>query len=327
VQEEKKPAEPPPGRHIPVRGREYNVPEADQDRAKKYIDTALTLNMEGDNAKAMKNLTEGLSLNPNLINDAYFTNIAASVTGLDGDAAIQMIVDRDERKRFASAAEQVKKTRRVEQHLSEAKQSTWGDVWWELGIYSLIIIIGPILTTLVTAEMAKNFINSIPPNSAEISARIQKASASFATISFISLLPVGITSGIVGVGSLLLQTVLIHFVSKSLGGIGTWRHLIQVLLGFYNKWVPIVFFISYITIAVAFVSYFSPIIFCFVIVLVILLLYILFNTSGKIGTAYDFGAAKGCMALIGSYVVVLILNAVLGYVLAQIFGVALNQLL
>ncbi len=319
--------EPTSNKLVPVKGREYKVSPRDVTRAREYTDAALSLNIGGDNAKAMKSLTEGLSLNPNLINDAFFTNVAAAVTGLDNDAAVQMIIDRDQRKQFTSAAEQAKKDRRVEQHLSEAKQSSWGDVWWELGIYSLVIIIGPILATLVSAEMAKQFIASIPPKSADISAQIQTASTSLASISFLSLLPVGIVSGLIGVGSLLFQTVLIHYLSKSLGGTGTWRHLIQVLLSFYNKWFPILFFIGYITIAVAFVSYFSPIVLCLVIALVILSLYVSGQTSSKIGVAYDFGAAKGCMALIGSFLVVFVLNAVLGFVLAQVFGANLNRFL
>lgn len=76
----------------PICGREYQVPKEARERAAKAVDAALSYNLAGDDAKAMKNLTEAISLNPNLINDAYFNSITAGVTGLDGDAAMDMIL-------------------------------------------------------------------------------------------------------------------------------------------------------------------------------------------------------------------------------------------
>src|SRR5664279_200866 len=146
------PETPPPT--TVVRGRLYNVAKEDQTRAKQYLDAALSLNINGDNAKAMRNLTEALSLNPNLINDQYFNNVAGSVTGLDGDAAAQMIIDRNQRKEFTQSAARVQKDRRLEQHMSEAKTATWTDVWFEVIVYALIVIIGPIGVVLVTGESA-----------------------------------------------------------------------------------------------------------------------------------------------------------------------------
>ena len=229
-----------------VRGRQYNVLKPDQDRAKQYTDAALSLNIEGNNAKAMKSLTEALSLNPNLINDSYFSGVANAVTGLDGDAAIQMIVDRDERKRFTETASKDQKNRRVEKHMGEALQSTWTDFWFELIVYSLIVIIGPIFATLVLTEMTNNLINTIAQSTAALPPEVQAMQASLAGISAASLLPIGIVSGLTGIFSLLLQTVLIHFLAKMLGGTGTWRHLMHVLLSFYNKWFPRLFLLGYL---------------------------------------------------------------------------------
>ncbi len=307
-----------------LRGRSYKIAKRDELRAKQYLDAALTLNIEGDNARAMKNLTQALELDPRLIKDTYFNSIATAVTELEGDAAVQMIVDQGERKRFTQDAARDQKSRREERHMGEALQSTWTDFWFELILYSLIVILGPILATLVTTESARNLLASITPEG-NISPELQNMQALVTSLSGASLLPVGIISGLSGVFSLLLQTLLIHLIAtKMLHGHGTWRHLISVLLGFYNRWFPILFFLLYITIAMFFISQASPIMLCFVLVLVILALYVSGKTSGKVGEAYDFGGAMGCVSLIMSSVVIILLNFALGYVFAQVLGSSLQ---
>ena len=307
-----------------VRGRKYTVTKPDQDRAKKFVDAALSLNIDGDNAKAMSSLTQAISLNPNLINDGYFNNVATAVTGLDGDAALQKIVDRNERKRFTESAVREQKDRRVEAHMSEARGATWTDVGFELTIYSLIVIVGPVLAALVLTESAKNLFAAVATASGDLPAEYQDLQAALAGFSLDGLLPIGIVSGLSGVLSLLFQTVLIHFSAKFLGGTGTWRHLIRVMIGFYNKWLPIVFVVLYVTIAFAFFSQFSPVVLCLVLVLVGLSLYTSFKTSGKIGEAYDFGAGKGCLTLLIGLLVIGLINAGIGLVLGQAFFSAFN---
>lgn len=314
----------PTKNNLVIRGRKYDVPRADRDRAKQYLDAAMSLTMGGDNAKALKNLTSALGLNPNLINDPYFNNVAATVTGLDGDAAAQVIIDRTERKRFTETAERAQKDKRVEEHLNTAKQATWTDVWFEVIIYSLIVIIGPVLAALVAVESARNLIGSFTQVSADLPAQLQDAQALSQAFSLESLLPIGIIFGISGIISLLIQSMLTHFFAGMLGGTGTRRHLIRLLLGFYNKWLPILFFILYITIAVTFASALSPIILCFVLVLFGLSFYVSVKTASKIGEAYDFGTGKGCLSLLFSLIPIGILFSAIFYMLAQSFSTALN---
>ena len=308
-----------------LQNRRRVITKDDEQRAKHYLDTALTLNMEGDNARAMKNLTRALGLDPRLTKDTYFNSVATAVTHLDGDEAVQMIVDRGERQRFTQDATLNQKNRRIERHMDEAQQSTWTDFWFEWIIYALIVIIGPILATLVMSESASNLIKTFAQPNGELPAELQQMQTMIAGLTETSLLPIGIISGISGVLSLLLQTVIIHLIAVGLlHGFGTWVHLVHVLLGFYNKWFPILFFILYITIAAYFISLGSPIILCLVIVLVILSLYISSKTSGKIGEAYDFGGAMGCASLVLSSFVIILINAGLGFILANLFNVSLS---
>ena len=50
------------------------------------------------------------------------------------------------------------------------------------------------------------------------------------------------------------------------------------------------------------------------------------KTSSKIGEAYDFSAAMGCVTVILSGLVIFVINGVIGYVLVQSMGVALSAL-
>ncbi len=145
---------------IPIRGREYNVPKHMINRAKQYVDSALSLNIEGNNAKALNHLTEALTMNPNLINDAYFSNVAAAVTGAGGDEAIALIVNRDSRKQMTEQAQKEYKKQKVDEHLATVT-SSWGDLWWEVILFSLINGLGPIFMLLVTAESALNLVNTM----------------------------------------------------------------------------------------------------------------------------------------------------------------------
>jgi hypothetical protein len=161
-------------------------------------------------------------------------------------------------------------------------------------------------------------------NSRQLPAQLQTAQIALANISAVSPLPIAIVSGISSVISLLLQTVIIHFLAQMLGGVGTWQHLLDVLVSFFNKWYLILYVVLSITVGVAFLSLFSPILLCFLIVLVILFFYILIQTSGKIGVAYDFGAAKGFVTLLLSGIVVLLITFVINYVLVQSLGLTLS---
>lgn len=316
-------ATPEAPRHIPVRGREYNVPREKRESAQKAVDAALTYNLNGDNARAMKNLAEALSLDPNLINDAYFNSVATSVTGLDGEAAIQLIVDRGQRRDFSDKALRAMKQRRIDEHMSVATKTSWTDVAFEAVLYTLIVTLGPILATLVTVESALNFFNSFGSGETELPQQILDARESLTTLTGATLIPVGIVSGISGVIGLLLQLGLVHVLAtKVFSGHGTIRHQLTVLLGFYNKWLPFIFLISYLTTAVYFVSGGSPIVLCFVLILTGLSLYVSGKTSSKIGEAYDFGAARGCLSYSLAVLLISVVTVVLVLLLAQIAGTA-----
>ncbi len=132
-----------PGK-TPVRGETYVVSEANQKRAKDVLEAALTANINNDNARAMRYLYQSLMLDPNLINDGYYAQIAGGVTQAPRDEAIQMIIDQGERKTFIKTQEKAVYVERKQKHLDETRKSNWLGVAIDELIYLLINIGGPL---------------------------------------------------------------------------------------------------------------------------------------------------------------------------------------
>lgn len=295
-----------PAPSAPVRGQNYEVSREQVKRSKELLESALSLNMRSDNAGAMKVLAGALEVNPNLVNDGYFMSVAGSVTGLEGDGAVQMILDSNQRKGFVKLAQEKKKQERIDKHLTEAKSVTWTSTMFELVLFAIITGVGPVLERLVAGETARNFLINMTPG---MPRSMIQSITSLTVYDAGSLITTGLISSISGVVGLLLQAVIIHFIAtKMLRGNGTLRFLLETLLSFYNKWLPIIFFVSFIAVAFAFISEFSPMALCVVLPLVLLTLYVAGKTSGKIGEAYDFSAGMGCFAYVVSSIIIALLS-------------------
>lgn len=313
--------------HGPVAGREYNVPREERERAKAAIESALTLQMRGENAKALKLLTEALSLDPNLINDHYFASIAASVTGLDGNGALRVIIDKGQRSSFVKNAEQTKKQQRKEKHLTEARQNDWNAVGFELFIYFLIMMFGPIFLVLVIAQSLGGLFGDYTGNSAFM-ATLPPEIVNFTTIAAIPLVLGGLTAAIGSVVGLFIQGGFIHLISVGvLGGKGTFPNMLTLMLRVYNRWIPILYLLIYVTIAVLFISQGSIVVLCLVLPIVVINFYLLFQVVGRIGQAYDYGTAMGCIAVILSSFVLALISVLIGVLTGQTLNQALSAAL
>ncbi|MFQ3567041.1 MAG: HEAT repeat domain-containing protein [Aggregatilineales bacterium] len=311
----------------PVRGRDYDVSREDRERAKSYLESALTLNMKGDNARAMKSLAAALKHNPNLINDAYFNSIVATVTGLEGDGAIQMVLDSNQRQSFVKTQQEKKKNERISRHLDEARRSTWESVLFELILYALIVVVGSVLMILVAVETANAF-------GANISGEAEWLEATTPEIVALrsALLPLmgiaAVVSALFGIAGLVIQLVFVHYAATLiLGGVGTFQHLLGTLLAFFNRTLPFIFVLSYVLLAFTFISGGSPIVLCLFLPLMLLNVWVAFKTIAKIGEAYDFGFVRGCGALLIGSIFIGIINSVVVALLAQVAASLITQAL
>ena len=70
---------------------DIHVTASQKERAQGYIDQAMDLNIRGDNAKAAEAMSKAIKLNPQLIYDKYVLSLASTVTGLDGETAMQRL--------------------------------------------------------------------------------------------------------------------------------------------------------------------------------------------------------------------------------------------
>ncbi len=340
VYETPKPDETSKPSEIPVRGREYAVSFANRQRAKALVESALGANMRGANAIAMKNLAQALTLDPNMINDPYFGNVAGSVTGVGGDEAARMILDGQQRTQFVkSEVTKIKQEVRSKQW-ERAHSSTWGDVGFEAVIYVVINTVFPILFLVVLFELIRQNLlpiieNMSPRDIREIfgensgSLEIIRATS----LPFVPLLIAGLISTVVSLITFAFQMLFIHVAAILLGGNGTFVHLINKMLMFYNRYVPI----GYVMVAIAFAIIIitidpvslapSPLAACGSLLIIGFFGTFAFKMISKIGEAYDFGVGMGCFSLVLATILIMMVNVLLGALFGSAVGNIINNAL
>ena len=310
--------------NIPVRGREYNVSKGDKERAHHYVESALSANMRGDDARAMKDLTQALKLNPNLINDSYFGSVAASVTGTSGDEAVRMIVDGQKRKDFVNdAASKVKQETKAAQ-LASAKQSTTGGVGFEMAIYVAINLFLPIIIAFAAFEVLRSQVGGLTEAEREAVGLAVDINPLLG-LSIGGLVVSGFIFAVTLVISTLIQTFIIHLAAILLGGTGTFVHLLDVLLSFYNRYVPILYVLIGASLLIGSFTIGSFLIACLPIIVVLFTFYFLFKTASKVGEAYGSSAGMGCLTLIVATFVIGLLQALMIGVFGSAVGGLINQ--
>jgi hypothetical protein len=305
----------------PVPGRTYNVPREVRDRAKQAVESALSLNMRGENAKALKLLTEALSLDPNLINDKYFESIAASVTGLDGHGAMRVIIDKGERSNFVQVASKKQKQERKEKHVSETKRTGWGALSFELVLYFLIATFGTFFGFLVIGQALLGSFGDFSANEVFVDALPVQPDALANGFSVPALLLFSLITGVTTIIGFLIQMAGIHVVATLLlGGKGTYTNMSTEVARVQIRWQPLLYIMAYVTIAMIFISQASPVVLCFVLPIVGVSLYLQFQTLQRIGQAYDFSVVMGCLAFVISYVLLSLLSTGLVTLLGSTLG-------
>ncbi len=336
VYETPKPEESSKASAAPIRGREYVVSHSNRQRAKALVESALGANMRDSNAQAMKNLAQALALDPNLINDGYFGNVAGSITGVSGDEAVRMILDSQKRTEFVkSEVSKVKEVVRSKQR-ERAHSSRWSDVGFEAVIYMVINTVFPILLIIVLFELLRQ---NIVPMLAEMNPRDLREifgtdSGSLAVINMeslpiIPLLLSGLISNAIALITFVFQMLFIHVAATLLGGNGTFVHLLNTMLMFFNRYVPI----GYVALAIGFAITVvtldpitlspSPLAICGGLIPLIFGFTFVFKMVSRIGKAYDYGVGMGCITVLLASIIIIMINVLL----AGLFGSAVFELI
>lgn len=287
----------------PIRGRKYTVSADKVKSGHTFTQAALDMQLRGENDKAMKNLATALSLNPNLVNDQYFMNIAASLTGLEGDGAVRMIVDANQRKSYIKEKVNEKKKAKVDAHMSVAGESSWGTVGFEALMFLIVSVVGLVLMVLVTAEMSRNAFGNLDTGSLSPAdaLALRELDDQFSVSGLQLGLPLialgGLVGGIFNVIGTAIQGVFIHLTARVLGGRGTFVHMLTNVLRFITRYILVTFVLSGILIVVTFVTFGSPIVLCAALPLILYQFYFFFKYASVIGESYDFGVGMGCVTV------------------------------
>lgn len=309
-----------PGK-IPVRGNSYVVSESKQKTARDLVEAALTANLNDDNGRAMRYLYQALMTNPNLINDDYYAKIASGVTEKGRDEAIQMVVDQGERKSFIKTQEKVVRDERKEKHLGEARKSSWADVLIDVVIFLAINTAGPLAVFFAISEG----MNNLDP---EFAVQLRTAGITTAGVGFGVFLPIVLLSAVTSITSLFVMSGIIHIVATLLlRGNATFAYLLTQLLRLYNRFLLIIYGLTFVAMLVLFVTAGSPLVLCVTLPIVLVSLYMLLKTLTVVGNVYDFGLAMGCVAVLAAYVVLLVISFGMSALFANTLLQALSPML
>jgi hypothetical protein len=310
---------------------EIHVPEKQMARGREYVDQAMSMMVAKDNAKAIKALAKALQTDPNLKTDQYFLSLASGLFNSSNEEAIRRLVSGEERGNFIKAQEQGKVQKRKTDHKSKAQEIGWSSVIFDLTIYAVVVGIITFLAPIVFAQLmgrAIDYQKALTPEkyqeeTVKISSRqLEKALKDFQTQSVAPLVIGGVANGAVSALSMVGLCFLIHlFASKLLRGNGTMPFMMSQIVPFYSLMTPVFFIWSCLLIGMISIGAGMFGVLCAPI-MVLAGLVVLFKSAGRIGSAYDFGSAKGCMSLAVGIVALAVVSSVVS---SLIFGAALNN--
>lgn len=318
-----------------VRGKEYKVSPEEKARARKNVDAALTLSMDGKNDKAVKALEAALKGDPNLINDGYFNSVASTVTGKDGDEAIAVLISGEQRSDIIKTYQKEAKKQRVEKHMEKVSEGTGTGLAFEVIIYLIINAIFPVVITLILIQGLVNFagqaiemLAATPDleNASEVIGELETVAGSMNQSLIPTLLVTAVTSSIGGLLVLGINGGITHVVAGLLGGKGRFVYQLTQVTAVYNKWMPFFYILSCVVTALIFVVFPWPLV-CGAPLILLLLLFIAGKAGQKVGESYSFGTGMGCAAYLIASLITYIVYGIIGALIGSTVGAALGSLL
>jgi hypothetical protein len=317
----------------PVYGGEQpviRVSEKQMARAREYVESAMSMIVAKDNAKAVKALAKALEIDPSLQNDQYFLSLASTLFNTSNEEAIKRLRSGEERGNFIKAQEKGKVDKRKTDHKSKATEIGWSSAAFDLGIYAVVVIIITFLAPIVFAQImgrAVEYQRSLSPDkykeeTIKVSRQVEELVKDLQTQGVGPLAVAAVANGVGSVISMVVLCFLIHLIaSKALGGNGTMPFMMSQLVPFYSLMTFVFFVWSLLlmgTVAIGaglFGMLCAPI-------MALAAFVVIFKSAGKIGSAYDFGSAKGCISLAVGLIVLSVASSVIS---SLIFGAALNN--
>lgn len=306
------------------------VSEKQAARAREYLDEAMSMVVAKDNAKAARALANAIQTDPAIKNDQYFLSMVSSLFNTSNEEAIKKLMSGDERGQFMKAQQQGKVQKRKDDHKSKAREIGWSSAIFDLTIYAVVVGIITFLAPIVYIQLLGKTIDyqqALSPakyqdETVKLSRQVEQAVEDMQNQSVGPLIIVALVNAVASVASMIGLCFLVHlFASKVLGGSGTMPFMMSQLVPFYSLMTPVFFIWSCLVLGMIAIGAGLFGVLCMPI-MALAGLVVLFKSAGHIGTAYDFGSAKGCMSLA---VGLIALSAATTVLSSLIFSSALNS--
>jgi hypothetical protein len=324
--------------------KQREISEADINRARGYVEVALTHQTNNERTKALKAMSRALELNPNAAHDNYFRSVLDEITGLSGDESLALLADSSEQRKIAATEAQLKKERKVKGHMGDVQKTTWASAGMDLAIYTMILIFSGLILVVAFTQTAASIRpgwNDAQSSYNEALARgetpkdLERPDAALQMADEIGSMNIGLSHAIVfglimgvsGLIGILTQLIATHIVARFLfQGQGTLPFLVYRVVSFYNSRLPIVMFLLILAIVSLVSSGGGAIYLVLMVVIGLFSLYMTFAVLGRIGQAYDFGMARGCLSwVIGSIALSVIstlpVSLALGTIMGQVLAI------
>ncbi len=308
----------------------------DVSMANSHLNSALSLQIEGQRNKALKAIGKALQANPDFRTDPYFISILEATTRLEGEEAFDMLFDKEKIKHVQVSEKQMAKEKVSGDHWSEVEKSNWASASMDLIIFTLITIIGTVLMVLIAQQSAQNVFTGYTAaldaydeaidagdNSATLPIRnfaLETVAREYRDLPMTLGLVGGVVMGIVSLLQLLLHLGLTHLLARYIfRGKGTLPHLIYNVVSLYNTRLPVILFLSYMGIVMAFsgdMEVVSMLLFGASSLVSLLVIFGIFMRTGK---TYAFGPVKGFLAIMITLVPSYILPGIVWMLASPLF--------
>lgn len=293
------------------------VSEKDVARGKAMLEEALSYYIANDNAKATKSLTKAVTINPMLKEDSYFLSMAGNILNVPQDEALHVLFDGAKVNEYISSSKKAQVQKKKNNHYSKTDEMPWSAVWFDLGVFTAVTIVITFLLPMVFVQMIGRTIEYQLSLSAEDLAQESLVISGeigdfFNAVNMVGLpifLVVALAAGASTAVSMLLQGGVIHLIAtRLLHGTGTIRYMLCQILPYYSM-TSLVLFV-WLCIAMGIIAMGAGVIGLICLApMALASLVILFKVAGKIGAAYDFGSAKGCLSLVGSSLLLALISS------------------
>lgn len=282
----------------------------EEERAKTYINTALSCHLNGQRSKAIKAMGKALQVSPSIRADAYFVSVLEDVTGLEGQAAFDTLHDEAHIKQVRVNEKQLEREKRRGSHMTEVEKITWVSAFMDLSIYTLITVIGTALFLVIIGQSAdgvftgyQNAMNeyyageraAMPERDFELEMLAQP----YRELGITHGLIFGLVGGIGGLLSMVVQLGVTHVAARHLfKGDGSLPYLIYRVVSLYNTRLPVIFLLMYVFIALSFSPDMGAIPLLVLGIISLINLSLSFSVISRVGEAYNFGFLRGCLSII-----------------------------